>query len=391
MSKYTSPLEPATRKKIDQILTNLGWKTDEVADTNCNVFTERAKTKEQEKLLKKISGYKKPPDYVLYESGTDTPIAIIEAKRLGQSLDAALNQAIKKYANPLGVNLVFVSDGALVQSWDIRSKSPLYIDGQLITDFISESLLLRFVKEKAKIFTSPTFSHTKAEMIDIFKDANNLLRKDGIRAGIDRFTEFSNLLFLKLISEMQDEREKNGEARILEKKYCWESFQGKKPKAMHQYITKTILPKLVSQYSNDKTIFQKLSIKNPITLKDIVDKLSTLNLLNTDTDVKGDAFEYFLKNAVQVAGTDLGEYFTPRHIVKLIVELLDPKFGNKVYDPCCGTGGFLIESFRHIKTKCKHTKSNLKELKENTVFGNELTSTARIAKNEYDYCWRWSY
>jgi len=102
-------------------------------------------------------------------------------------------------------------------------------------------------------------------------------------------------------------------------------------------------------------------------------------LLDTNSDIKGDAFEYFLKNSISV-GNDLGEYFTPRHIVKLMVELLDLKFTETIYDPCCGTGGFLIEAFKNIKNKCKQTKENLKVLETKTVFGRELTTTSKIAK-----------
>ena len=76
----------------------------------------------------------------------------------------------------------------------------------------------------------------------------------------------------------------------------------------------------------------------------------------------------------------MGEYFTPRHIVKLIVELVDPVFGNKVYDPCCGTGGFLIEAYRSIASKCKHTEENMRILQEETIYGRELTATAKISK-----------
>ena len=104
MPELTSPLESAARKKIDATLNNLGWNTDEAAPT-CNVFTERAKTKEQAKLLDK-----KPPDYTLYRSDSDEPIGVIEAKRPGQTLRCALEQDIKNYAIPLDVSIVFATD-----------------------------------------------------------------------------------------------------------------------------------------------------------------------------------------------------------------------------------------------------------------------------------------
>jgi len=375
----TSPLETATRKKIDQMLDNLGYNTDEFSK-DCNVFTERVKTKEQTKLLKKISGHKKPPDYVLYKSDTDEPIAIIEAKRIGQSLDNALNQAITNYADPLNVNIIFVTDGIIVQTYDKRVKDNLFVDDQIVVDFLSEKSILNFIEQSHRIYSSVKFAHTKRELIQIFADANEILREEGMRQGIERFTEFSNLLFLKLVNEKENERESNGENRILKKKYCWDSFYKKEPDEMLEYINKIVLPELVNRYNHSGDVFQKeLGIKTPENLKNIVDKLSSLKLHDTDSDVKGDAFEYFLKNSITV-GKDLGEHFTPRHIVKLMVELVNPNFGEKVYDPCCGTGGFLIEAFKHIKSKIKHTKDNIKLLENDTIYGRELTATAKIAK-----------
>lgn len=373
-SNLTSPKESATRKWIDNMLSNLGWIIDETKPI-CNCFTERAKTLSQNKTFKG-----KKPDYVLYKSSTDTPIAIIEAKRAGQSLKDALEQAIHLYANPLGVHIIFVTDGSLVETYDSRTKGSLKIDGEIVTDLLSERELLQFYENGSELFTPAKVSHTKRELIGIFKEANELLRKEGMREGVERFTEFSNFLFLKLISEIEKEREKNGEKRILEEQYCWERFSKKEPKEMMDYINDIILPRLVNKYNHSGDVFQtKLLIQNPDTLWRIVEKLSNLKLVDTDSDIKGDAFEYFLKNSVTV-GNDLGEFFTPRHIVKLIVELVDPKFGDTVYDPCCGTGGFLIQAFRHVKKKCKLTKENLRILEQDTIYGRELTGTAKIAK-----------
>ncbi|MGA7722531.1 MAG: N-6 DNA methylase, partial [Ignavibacteriaceae bacterium] len=199
--------------------------------------------------------------------------------------------------------------------------------------------------------------------------------------GKERFTEFSNILFLKLISDIEKLREERGETRRLEEMYCWDAFKDKKAEELHTYIDKIVLPRFDQEYNHTSDIFnKKLLVNKSQNLKDIVDKISNIgNLLDTNSDIKGDAFEYFLKNSISV-GNDLGEYFTPRHIVKIMVELLDLKFNETVYDPCCGTGGFLIEAFKNIKNKCKQTKENLDILENGTVFGRELTTTSRIAK-----------
>lgn len=374
MGDLTTPLESATRKRLDALLENLGWNCDE-RSAECNVFTERPKTKAQKAGLNGAH-----PDYVLYQSGTDDPIAIIEAKRPGQSLVDALKQAIDLYAMPLGVHLVFVADGSFVEAHDLRDGRRLQVDGEDVTTLLSERDVLRFLDQGSSLTTPPQVRHTKQELISAFGAANDLLRKEGLREGLERFTEFSNLLFLKLISEIEADREESGEPRILEARYCWDAFKDKPEQEMLDYINDTVLPRLVKNYNHSSDVFQRsLGIKSPKTLKKIVDRLSKLQLLNTDSDIKGDAFEYFLRNSVSV-GNDLGEYFTPRHIVKLAVDLVDPLFEETVYDPTCGTGGFLIQAFRHIKAKVKNSSENLRILKEDTIFGRELTATAKVAK-----------
>ncbi len=375
MTNLTRSLESATRKQIDLMLINLGWHTDETSP-ECNVFTERAKTVEQDA---KFDG--NDPDYVLYRSESDEPIGIIEAKRKGQDIDAAIQDAKTKYADPLGVKIIFAYDGAFFKSWHTEAKKELGVDGLAVTQLISEKKLLRFLGEGPEISeVTPTIKHSRSELISIFKWANDLLRKEGLREGIERFTEFANLLFLRLISEMEREREKEGEPRILDEQYCWEAFCNLDQITMMNYINDTVLPHLVSQYNHSGDVFEnRLRIKNPKTLAMIVHRLSSLNLLDTESDVKGDAFEYFLKDSITV-GNDLGEYFTPRHLVYLMIELVEPKFGEKCYDPTCGTAGFLIAAFNYIKRRCAKTKDNNRKLREETVYGSELTNTAKIAK-----------
>jgi len=376
--EITSPLETATRKRIDEILNNLGWKTNEFGK-GCNVFTERVRTIAERNKIKDKFPKGKFPDYVLYSSDDFNPIGIIEAKRPGQNLQTALGQA-KDYAECIGINIIFAIDGSIVEARDIRTDNRLKFDELLITELIEEKLLLRFIYEGPEISSPKNIVYTKNELIEIFAFANDLLRQEGMREGVERFTEFSNLLFLKLIDEIEEDRERKGEKRKLDKLYCWSYFNNKPPKELLNYLNDTVLPKLVGKYNHSGDVFEdKLGIKNPNILKNIVDKLSELTLSDTDSDIKGDAFEYFLKNSITV-GNDLGEYFTPRHIVKLIVDLIDPNFGDTVYDPCCGTGGFLIEAFKKIRKKVKLTKENIDVLENKTIYGRELTGTAKIAK-----------
>lgn len=142
---YTSLRESSTRKKIDQWLLNLGWITDEESP-RCNVTTERALTREQKtKLLGK------EPDYLLYKSGTHHVIAAIEAKAKGENLDKALKEAIEKYARPLKIPTVFVTDGSFFRTWHHTDEKPLRIDSEPVNQLLGESTLLRFISSGSSI------------------------------------------------------------------------------------------------------------------------------------------------------------------------------------------------------------------------------------------------
>jgi len=86
-------------------------------------------------------------------------------------------------------------------------------------------------------------------------------------------------------------------------------------------------------------------------LKDLIEHMSSIKVGNNNysSDVMGDAYEYLIKKFADLSKKNAGEFYTPRSIVKLLVKLLDPKPGEDVYDPACGTGGMLIEAIHHIK------------------------------------------
>ena len=85
-------------------------------------------------------------------------------------------------------------------------------------------------------------------------------------------------------------------------------------------------------------------------LKDLIEHMSALPVgnRNYDADVMGDAYEYLIKKFADMSKKNAGEFYTPRSVVKLMVRLLQPKSGDSVYDPACGTGGMLIEAIRNM-------------------------------------------
>ena len=91
----------------------------------------------------------------------------------------------------------------------------------------------------------------------------------------------------------------------------------------------------------------RLAIDEPVVLTQIVTKVDGLRLDEADADTKGDLFEHVLKQ-IRTAG-ELGQFRTPRHIIRAIVQMVDPEIGETIYDPAAGTAGFLAAAFDHIK------------------------------------------
>ena len=362
------PLEAETRLLIDRNLENLGWK---LRGTERNVFCEHPRTEAERK---KLGG--KRPDYVLYSKDSDKPLIVIEAKKKGSRIDTALEQGIS-YARAIEAPLVFATDGVFCKAFHTVANRPPILNGEEIDEFIREALALRYLTSYEVNTVSPKVQYDRKELIRIFDEANNMLRGEGLRAGIERFGEFANILFLKLISESEQIKKESGIQTKFDLSCSWESIKQIPPSARIEYINNTVYDRLNKLYSTD--IFTPLQIRDESILKEIMDKLDPLMLTDVDSDVKGDAFEYFLKASTSTKN-DLGEYFTPRHIVKTMVRLVNPQIGETVYDPFCGTGGFLIESFRHIYNNMARTDANLKTLREKTVYGHEITNTARITK-----------
>jgi len=369
----TNPLEAHTRSQINLRLKNLGWELNE-KDPKCNVFQEHAKTHEQNELFRGLK-----PDYVLYETGSDTPLAIIEAKKPGGSLEKALSQA-EQYAQAINAPLAFAFNDTFVITKHIHQKRPLKIDGEELQDFIDEQTILRFIHEGAEVLSTPKgINYTRDDLLDIFKQINNQLRKDGLREGYERFSAFAEILFLKLIDESEKLNEHSGKRRTLEQRFCWSDFTKRyKKEELLDFVRDSVWGRMQKQYGDIFT--PQLKISNESTLQEIIDLIDPINFTATDTDVKGDAFEYFLKSVTN-GNKDLGEYFTPRHIVRTMVNLVRPLYGEKIYDPFCGTGGFLLEAFKYLSVRIDTSNPEfMRVIKQDTLYGRELTSTARIAK-----------
>lgn len=99
-----------------------------------------------------------------------------------------------------------------------------------------------------------------------------------------------------------------------------------------------------AQWTNKERLSDEL-------LRDLIDHFSRLPLANSNvnTDVLGQAYEYLIKKFADATNKKAGEFYTPRSIVQLMINILDPQPGETIYDPACGTGGMLLEAVHHVQ------------------------------------------
>src|SRR5579863_5703002 len=243
-----------------------------------------------------------------------------------------------------------------------------------------------------------------------FRNVDDVLRKEaGCTTELDYTEQTSWLLFLKYLDGLEQDRadeaalEGKQYAYILEKPYRWESWaapKGKDGKLDHnKALTGDDLRDLVNQKlfpylhsfkqkaTGPNTIEYKIGeifgeIKNKIqsgyNLREIIDHIDELRFRSqTEKHELSHLYEAKIKNMGN-AGRNGGEYYTPRPLIRAIVQVVKPQIGERIYDGACGSAGFLCESFVFMKAKKNLTTKDLKTLQERTFYGKEKKSLAYV-------------
>lgn len=227
-----------------------------------------------------------------------------------------------------------------------------------------------------------------------------LRRDDGISGAMHYTEQISWILFLKFLDDYEQRENDNafldGKTYnyILEEKFRWKTWinmQGWKITGddLKDFVNKELFPYLKS-FRNINEDYHSIKYKigeiyhfidNRIesghTLREILDIIDDLNFQKQE-----DLFElsHIYEDLLQGMGNDWGnswEFYTPRSIIKIMVDTIDPKIGQTVYDPATGSCGFLIEAFNHMNAQEKNDKQ-LDFLKNKTFFWNEKTWLAYI-------------
>ena len=186
----------------------------------------------------------------------------------------------------------------------------------------------------------------------------------------DYLTQLTYLLFLK----MDDERVNFiGEASAIPAGYRWSDLCKETGEDLRDQYQQT-LEVLSKEPGLVGTIFTKATnkIELPVYLEKLVSFIDQEQWLLMDGDVKGALYESILQKNGQDKKSGAGQYFTPRPLIDAIVDVVNPKIGETVTDPACGTGGFLLSAFSHMERQSRDEKELL-FLRNKALRGNDIT------------------
>ncbi len=206
----------------------------------------------------------------------------------------------------------------------------------------------------------------------------NILRDDGLSYG-DYLEQLTYLLFLKMAHEQTQPPFKR--APIVPEPYDWPNLLDVDGDALERQYRKT-LENLGREQGLLGVIFRKAQnkIQDPAKLRRLIaDLIDREQWMALDADVKGDAYEGLLqKNAEDVKG-GAGQYFTPRPLIRAIVECMRPGPDMTIMDPACGTGGFLLAAYEFIGKIASLDKDQKRFLRTKALRGVEIVdATARL-------------
>lgn len=244
-----------------------------------------------------------------------------------------------------------------------------------------------------------------------FKNIDDLLYKDsGADSEIDYIEQTSWVLFLRYLDELEqekaDEEELQGKTYeyIIDEPYRWNSWATPKDENgnldHHKTLTGPDLVKFVEQelfpylaefkqkaQDNPKSIqykvgeiFSELSnkIKSGYNLREIIEMVETLPFgSSTDKHELSHLYETKIKNMGN-AGRNGGQYYTPRPLIRAMINVLDPQIGETILDPACGSAGFLCEAYDYLYNRMEKNTKNLQILQDETLYGKEKKNLAYI-------------
>lgn len=311
----------------------------------------------------------KEADIVVYEDDTCMiPYILVECKRQEVS-EAEYQQAIKQaysyaFALPNDVKYVWVTSGIKSDYFEVdktqntRNQLPdipqFGVKDVASYKYVYEALYLPEVSGKQKFFDLSVID--QSELTRRFKQAHEALWAGGQLNPSEAFDELDKLIFCKIWDERKPRR--MGEPydfQIITVPKEKEKDENQRRLIENRNLYKRVMALYEEGRKKDKEVFRDNIRLTPEKIRTVVGYLESVNLSETDLDSKGRAFETFMGSFFR---GNFGQYFTPREIVKFIVDVLPIKHDSKVLDTSCGSGGFLLYALNKVRNKATELYPN---------------------------------
>lgn len=221
----------------------------------------------------------------------------------------------------------------------------------------------------------------RQDLSNIIKTACNIMRQKGKLIPLQYVEQLSWLLFLKLFDNLEEQKKllnPNYEP-IIKQKYQWHNWSKKYTgDELKKFINEDLLPGLSSltgtpQKAKIGSIFSEISnyMKSGYALAELIQLLDTIDFSKSeDSQILSIVYEDLLMYTAGQQGGGAGEFYTPRPIIRFMIKIIQPKIGEKILDPFCGSAGFLVESFKFLRDKAKTLKEH-NILQGETFYGQE--------------------
>jgi len=276
-------------------------------------------------------------DIVVYEDDElKTPYLVIECKK-DKITDAEFKQAIEQVfgnANSLRAKFATVIAGNTRTVFDVAGFKPSEREKNVISDIpirYGKAPKYKFIKGDIEKDIKPV---SREELIRALEKSHDTVWQGGKLAPTSAFDEVSKLLFCKL----RDEKEGT-------KRDEYYKFQiGTHESAQEVYDRINSIYQKAKQ--EDAEVFREDIRLDPRIVYNVVEHLQGISFSKTDLDTKGVAFEIFMTDFFK---GKMGQFFTPREIIRFCVKMLNPDRGDLVLDPACGSGGFLLNTMDSVR------------------------------------------
>lgn len=218
---------------------------------------------------------------------------------------------------------------------------------------------------------------TSAPIVQKVWNYCNTLRDDGVGYG-DYLEQLTFLIFLKMADEVS--RPPRSRDVGIPAGYGWTSLRALKGAELEVHYV-DILRELGTRPGILGQIFTKAQnkIQDPAKLARLIALVDEESWTLLDADVKGDIYEGLLERNAEDTKSGAGQYFTPRALIRAMVDCMAPQPGRTIADPACGTGGFFLSAYDYIVARPMDREQKI-FLKDSTFFGNEIVAgTRRLA------------